>query len=49
MSYFIATGRRIILLTVFRKTRQREEAEIERAEAAMRRCVAEGHAVEENS
>jgi hypothetical protein len=49
VSYFIATGRRIILLTVFRKTRQREEAEIDRAEAAMRRCIAEGHTAEEDS
>jgi ribosome-binding protein aMBF1 (putative translation factor) len=31
LSYFIASGRRIILLTVFRKQRRREQAEIERA------------------
>src|SRR5713226_9831290 len=37
VGYFVASGRRIILLTVFRKTRRREEAEIDRAEAAMRR------------
>src|SRR5438445_11756875 len=43
VSYFVASGRRIVLLTVFRKTRQREETEIDRAEAAMRRCMAEGH------
>ncbi len=49
MSYFVASGRRIILFTVFHKTRQREEAEIDRAEAAMRRCIAEGHRVEEDS
>ena len=49
VSYFIATGRRIILLTVFRKTQQREEAEVVRAEAAMRRCVAERHTSEEDS
>jgi hypothetical protein len=49
VSYFVATGRRIILLTVFRKTRQREEGEVERAVAAMRRCVAEGHTAEENA
>jgi len=48
VSYFIASGRRIILLTVFHKTRQREVGEVERAEAAMMRCVAEGHTVEEN-
>ncbi len=49
VSYFVASGRRIILLTVFRKTRQREEAEINRAEGAMRRCIAEGHTAEEES
>jgi len=49
VSYFIATGRRIILLTVFRKTRQREEAEIDRAETAMRRCIAEAHTAGEDS
>ena len=49
VSYFILSGRRIVLLTVFRKTRQREEAEIDRAEAAMRRCIAEGHSAEEDS
>jgi hypothetical protein len=43
LSYFIASGRRIILLTVFRKQRQREEAEIERAYRAMRRCIEERH------
>lgn len=39
ISYFIAPGRRIILLTVFRKTARRESAEIRRAMAAMRRCM----------
>ena len=43
VSYFIASGRRIVLLTVFRKTRQREELEIMRADRAMRRCIAERH------
>lgn len=46
MSYFIASGRRIILLTVFRKTRRQERAEIDRAERAMNRCVTEGHTAE---
>lgn len=31
ITYFIATGRRIILLTVFRKQRRRDRAEIDRA------------------
>lgn len=47
ITYYIATGRRIILLTVFRKQRQRERAEIERAARAMEKCIAEGHTVED--
>ena len=43
MSYYIASGRRIVLLTTFRKTRQREAAEVDRAYVAMERCIAEGH------
>jgi len=43
ITYYIAKGRRIILLTVFRKSAQREPAEIARAEVAMARCVGEGH------
>ncbi len=46
LSYFIASGRRTILLTVFRKQRQREQAEIERAYRAMRRCLEERHEAE---
>ena len=47
ISYYIATERRIVLLTVFRKTRMRETREISRAEIAMRRCIAEGHTAED--
>lgn len=47
VSYFIASGRRIILLTVFRKTQRQERAEIDRAERAMKRCMAEGHTGED--
>jgi hypothetical protein len=43
ITYWIASGRRIILLTVFVKTRQRERREIQRARAAMTRCMAERH------
>jgi hypothetical protein len=43
MTYWLAQGRRIVLLTVFRKTRMREDAEVERATAAMKICQAEGH------
>jgi hypothetical protein len=46
ISYFIAPGRRIVLLTVFRKAKPRETAKIDRAEAAMKRCVAERHTAE---
>jgi len=45
ISYWIATDRRIVLLTVFRKTRMRETREIDRAVKAYRRCVAEAHTV----
>jgi hypothetical protein len=41
ISYFIASGRRIVLLTVFRKSRQREQAEIDRAWRAMQVCAGE--------
>ena len=47
ISYWIASGRRIIALTVFAKTRMRETAEIARAEAAMARCQQEGHTADE--
>ena len=43
ISYFIRTGRRIVLLTVFRKTRRRESREIARGLRAMSRCIAEQH------
>jgi hypothetical protein len=48
ITYYIASGRRIVLLTVFAKQRQRERREIDRAWRAMQRCVAEGHVVEED-
>lgn len=47
VSYFIASGRRIVLLTVFRKTQRQERVAIDRADRAMRRCIAEGHTAEE--
>jgi hypothetical protein len=43
ISYWIAADRRIILLTVFRKQRMREGAEVRRAWRAMQRCIAEAH------
>lgn len=47
ITYWIATGRRIVMLTVFAKTRMREFAEVERARQAMKKCQAEGHTVDE--
>jgi hypothetical protein len=47
ITYWIATDRRIILLTVFYKTRKRNEREVERARLALARCIEEAHTVEE--
>ena len=47
ITYWIAPGRRIILLTVFIKTQRRERAEIQRARDAMDRCQTEAHTVTE--
>ncbi|MGW1077007.1 type II toxin-antitoxin system RelE/ParE family toxin [Streptomyces sp. NPDC002537] len=40
LTYWLAPGRRIVFLTVFRKTRMREEAEVERAKQARKACEA---------
>ncbi|MGH3694548.1 MAG: type II toxin-antitoxin system RelE/ParE family toxin [Pseudonocardiaceae bacterium] len=48
VSYWIASGRRIVLLTVFAKTRMRETGEVARARRAMARCMAEEHTVEDS-
>jgi hypothetical protein len=43
--YWLAPGRRIVLLTVFRKTKMGEASEVERAHQAQKVCGAEhGHA-----
>jgi hypothetical protein len=47
VTYWIATGRRIILLTVFAKTQRQERREVRRARDAMRRCMTEEHTVTE--
>ena len=47
VTYWIASGRRIVLLTVFVKTRMRETGEVERARRAMARCMAEEHTAED--
>lgn len=41
ITYWLAPSRRIILLTVFRKTRNAEEAEVARALQAQKTCEAE--------
>ncbi|MFI7067706.1 type II toxin-antitoxin system RelE/ParE family toxin [Kribbella sp. NPDC050124] len=41
ITYWIAPGRTVILLTVFRKTRMREETEVKRAILAKQVCEAE--------
>jgi hypothetical protein len=47
ITYWVAPGRRIVLLTIFRKTRMREHGEISRARRALARCMAEQHVVDE--
>lgn len=47
VTYWIASGRRIVLLTAFAKSRMRETAEVERARQALARCMAEAHEVED--
>ena len=47
VTYWIAPGRRVILLTVFAKTQRQQRREIRRAKQAMERCVAEEHTAEE--
>lgn len=49
VTYFIRSGRRIVLLTVFRKTRRRERGEIRRAMRAMARCMDEDDDAREGS
>ncbi|MFJ5116668.1 MULTISPECIES: type II toxin-antitoxin system RelE/ParE family toxin [unclassified Kitasatospora] len=41
ITYWLAPDRRIVLLTVFRKTRQREAVEVERARQAQKVCEAD--------
>ncbi|WP_149260065.1 type II toxin-antitoxin system RelE/ParE family toxin [Actinomadura sp. K4S16] len=48
ITYWLASDRRIVLLTIFHKTRERELAEVERALRARKQCEAEhGHAQED--
>jgi phage-related protein len=48
VSYYIATGRRIVLLTVFAKQQRQERREVDRAHRAMERCIREGHTAEDD-
>jgi hypothetical protein len=48
VTYWIASGRRIVLLTAFTKSRMRESAEIDRARRAMALCRANQHEVEDD-
>jgi hypothetical protein len=41
VTYWLAPDRRIVLLTIFRKTRMREASEIDRARQAQKLCEAE--------
>jgi phage-related protein len=47
VTYFFPGDQRIVLLTVFRKQRMNERAEVERARRAMQRCIKERHRAEE--
>ena len=47
LTYYFAAGRRIVLLTAFRKQRMNERHEVNRARYAMARCIREGHTAEE--
>jgi len=49
VTYWITTGPRIVLLTVFAKSRMREDREIERARRVLARCIAVEHTVEEDN
>lgn len=48
ITYYFPPGRRVVLLTVFRKQRMNERHEISRARDAMARCVREGHTAKED-
>ena len=47
ITYWIASGRRIVLLTVFAKSRDRERREIDRARRAYAVCVEQAHTADE--
>lgn len=47
LAFFFPGNGRIVLLTVFRKQRSNERAEVERARRAKARCIEEGHGLDE--
>lgn len=47
VTYWIASGRRIVLLTTSAKNRMREIREVDRARRALARCVVEDHTLED--
>ncbi len=47
VTHWTVPGRRVIMLTVFRKQRMRESAEIERAWRVVQPCIAEAHTADE--
>jgi phage-related protein len=47
VTFFFSGDARVVLLTVFRKQRSNERAEVNRARAAMRRCIEQAHTAEE--
>jgi phage-related protein len=49
VTYWIASGQRIVLLTTFVKTRMREVREVDRARRALARCIAEEHTLEDET
>ena len=48
ITYWIASGRRIILLTVFAKTKDRDRAQVARAKKAMLACIGAKHVLDES-
>ncbi|MCY3925925.1 MAG: type II toxin-antitoxin system RelE/ParE family toxin [bacterium] len=48
VTYWIAPGRRIILLTVFAKSARQERRQVQRAKRAMQRCMTGQHDTEGN-
>ncbi|MFJ8347230.1 type II toxin-antitoxin system RelE/ParE family toxin [Streptomyces sp. NPDC094153] len=48
ITYWLAPGRRVVLLTVFRKTRMQETAEVWRARRAQEECEARHQPAEDH-